>query len=95
MPQRSNAFQKLVFLINGSLQESGEAVESALLTDKVTGEKSSVYLCGNENNKKLLPPPVESKAKKAIIVETDDPIYNRNFGKERSFSRTNFTSIDL
>jgi len=42
MPQRSNAFQKLVFLINGSLQESGEVVESALLTDKVTGEKREV-----------------------------------------------------
>lgn len=42
MPQRSNAFQKLVFLINSSLQENGKVVESALLTDKVTGENREV-----------------------------------------------------
>lgn len=42
MPKRSNDFQKLILLINGCLQESGQVQESALLDDKITGEEREV-----------------------------------------------------
>lgn len=42
MPKRSNDFQKFILLIHGCLQESGQVQESALLADKITGEKREV-----------------------------------------------------
>lgn len=42
MPKRSNAFQKLIFLVNQQLAKHGHVVESPLLTDTVTGELREV-----------------------------------------------------
>ncbi|MCH8041967.1 MAG: hypothetical protein IH977_16735 [Nitrospinae bacterium] len=42
MPKRSNAFQKLIALVNKQLAEHAHVVESPLLTDTVTGEPREV-----------------------------------------------------
>ena len=42
MPRRSNLFQRLVLLINGSLAGNARVVESAMVTDKITGEPREV-----------------------------------------------------
>lgn len=42
MPKRSNDFQKLVALINGCIRQGAQVTESALLADKITGEKREV-----------------------------------------------------
>jgi len=42
MPKRSNLFQRLVLLINGSLAGDALVFESAMVTDKITGEPREV-----------------------------------------------------
>ena len=42
MPKRSNTFQKVIALINQQLAERAEVVESALLSDSITGDPREV-----------------------------------------------------
>lgn len=42
MPRRTNAFQRLIFLINASLADGGTVEESALVSDSVTRELREV-----------------------------------------------------
>jgi hypothetical protein len=42
MPKRSNQFQRLITLINASLADDAQVIESAMLTDKITGEQREV-----------------------------------------------------
>lgn len=42
MPKRSNQFQRLVLLINDALAGNVRVTESAMVTDKITGEKREI-----------------------------------------------------
>lgn len=42
MPKRTNSFQRLVLLINRSLSGNARVIESAMVTDKITGEQREV-----------------------------------------------------
>lgn len=42
MPRRSNLFQRLVLLINGSLAGDARVLESAMVTDKISGKPREV-----------------------------------------------------
>lgn len=42
MPRRSNQFQRLVLLINRTLAVNARVVESAMVTDKITGQQREV-----------------------------------------------------
>lgn len=42
MPRRSNFFQRLVLLINNSLAGNARVLESAMVTDKITGAQREV-----------------------------------------------------
>lgn len=47
MPRRTNVFQKVVYLIQQNLAGQAEVIESALLTDRFTGEQREVDVCIN------------------------------------------------
>jgi hypothetical protein len=49
MPRRSNLFQRLVLLINSSLAGNARVRESAMLTDKITGELREVDVLTTTN----------------------------------------------
>ena len=42
MPKRSNRFQRLVALLHASLGEDGHVIESAMVTDKISGQQREV-----------------------------------------------------
>lgn len=50
MPKRSNQFQSLILLINNSLAGNSEVKESAMLTDKTTGELREVDVLITSNS---------------------------------------------
>jgi hypothetical protein len=45
MPQRTNDFQRLVYLVRRNLAGDATVTESAMLTDKITGSKREVDVC--------------------------------------------------
>jgi hypothetical protein len=50
MPQRTNAFQKLVAIIHKNLMNDGwEVNESEFLIDKITGEKREVDIVAKKS----------------------------------------------
>jgi len=49
MPKRSNRFQSLITVINHCLAPTSSVEESALLIDKITGEKREVDICIRAN----------------------------------------------
>ena len=89
MPRRTNQFQRLITLINASLAGHAKVVESAMLTDKATGEQREVDVLittsasGYEVNiaievvahkRKAGTPWVESMHSKHSSLETDKVI---------------------
>jgi hypothetical protein len=45
MPQRTNDFQRLVYLVRSNLAGDATVTESAMLTDRLTGSKREVDVC--------------------------------------------------
>jgi hypothetical protein len=45
MPQRSNEFQKLVYLVKRQMAAGAKVTESRMLVDRITGTEREVDIC--------------------------------------------------